>query len=102
MKKNCGSGWTSKIDTKLACVLEVDESTRLGNSIPNHHQDHIAGKGDNSPQHYNFAHKFIPVLQAMKIPAAKTAVDKYWEKLEKISAWNDESQVIDELMKKCL
>ena len=26
--------------------------------------------------------------QAMKIPAAKTAVDKEWEKLEKISAWN--------------
>ena len=26
--------------------------------------------------------------QAMKIPAAKAAVDKGWEKLEKISAWN--------------
>ena len=24
----------------------------------------------------------------MKIPAAKAAVDKEWEKLEKISAWN--------------
>ena len=26
--------------------------------------------------------------QAMKIPAAEAAVDKEWEKLEKISAWN--------------
>ena len=26
--------------------------------------------------------------QAMKIPAAKAAVDKEWEKLKKISAWN--------------
>ena len=26
--------------------------------------------------------------QAMKIPATKAAVDKEWEKLEKISAWN--------------
>ena len=26
--------------------------------------------------------------QAMKIPAARAAVDKEWEKLEKISAWN--------------
>ena len=26
--------------------------------------------------------------QAMEIPAAKAAVDKEWEKLEKISAWN--------------
>ena len=33
-------------------------------------------------------HKFIPVPQAMKIPAAKAAVDEEWEKLENISAWN--------------
>ena len=51
-------------------------------------EDHIAGKGENSLQHYNLVHKFIPMLQAMKIPAAKAAVDKEWEKLEKISAWN--------------
>ena len=38
--------------------------------------------------HYNLVHKFIPVPQAMKIPAAKAAVDKEWEKLEKIPAWN--------------
>ena len=29
-------------------------------------------------QHYNLVHKFIPMLQAMKIPAAKAAVDKEW------------------------
>ena len=39
--------------------------------------------------------------QAMKIPAAKAAVDKEWEKLEKISAWNltkvrSKKRVIDE------
>ena len=39
--------------------------------------------------------------QAMKIPAAKAAVDKEWEKLEKISAWNltkvkSKKKVIDE------
>ena len=38
---------------------------RMGNSIPNHHEDHIAGKGDNSLQHYNLVHKFIPLLQAI-------------------------------------
>ena len=37
----------------------------------------------------------------MKIPAAKAAVDKEWEQLEKISAWNltkvkSVKQVIDE------
>ena len=60
----------------------------MGNSIPHHHEDHIAGKGEKSLQHYNLVHKFIPMPQAMKIPAAKAAVDKEWEKLEKISAWN--------------
>ena len=46
MSKNCGSGGSNKIKTKLACILEADESTRLrmGNSVPNYHEDHIAGK----------------------------------------------------------
>ena len=39
-------------------------------------EDHIAGKGDNSRQHYNMVQKFIPMPQAMKIPAANAAVDK--------------------------
>ena len=66
------------VKIKLACILEAPESMRLrmGNSVPNYHQDHIAGKGDNSLQHYNLVHKFIPMPQAMKIPAAKAAVDK--------------------------
>ena len=101
--KNCGSGASNKNKTKLACILEADESTRMrmGNSIPQNHEDHIAGKGENSLQHYNLVHKFIPMPQAMKIPAAKAAVDKGWGKLEKISAWNltkvrSKKQVIDE------
>ena len=67
------------------CILEADESTRLrmGNSLPNHHEDHIAGKGDNSLQHYNLVHKFILMPQAMTIPAAKAAVDKEWENWRK-------------------
>ena len=87
--KNCGSG-SDKNTTKLACILEANESTRMrmGNSEPHNHEDHIAGKGENSLQHYNLVHKFIPMPQAMKIPAAKAAVDKEWEKLEEISAWN--------------
>ena len=65
MKKNCGSGASNKIKTKLACILEADESTRMrmGNSMPHYHQDHIAGKGENSLRHYNLVHKFIPMPQ---------------------------------------
>ena len=88
--KNCRSGGSNKIKTKLACILEADESTRMrmGNSIPSNHEDHIAGRGENSLQHYNLVHKFVPMPQATKIPASKAAVDKEWEKLEKLSAWN--------------
>ena len=44
--KNFGSGGSDKNKTKLACILEADESTRMfmGNSIPHHHEDHIARK----------------------------------------------------------
>ena len=31
-----------------------------------YHEDHIAGKGENSVQHYNLVHKFIPMPQAMR------------------------------------
>ena len=85
VKKNCASDGSNKIKTRLACSLEADESTRLrmGESLPYHHKDHIAGKGHNSLQHYNLVHKFIPMPQAMKIPAAKAVVDKECENLEK-------------------
>ena len=67
MKKNYRSGGSNKVKTKLECILEADESTRLrrGNSVPNSHEDHIAGKRENSLQHYNLVHKFIPMPQAM-------------------------------------
>ena len=94
---------SNKIQRKLACIPEANESTRMRmeNSIPQNHEDHIAGKGENSLQHYNLVHKFIPMPQAVKIPAAKAAVDKEWEKLEKISVWNvtkvkSKKSVIDE------
>ena len=81
---------TNVFMSKFACILEASESTRMRmeESLPNYLEDHIARRGDNSLQHYNLVHKFILMLQAMKIPAAKAAVDKEWEKLENISAWN--------------
>ena len=96
-------GKTNGFKSKLACILEASESTRLRmeDSLPNHHEDHIAGKGDNSLQHDNLVHKLISMPQAMKIPAAKAAVDKEWVQLEKIPAWDltrvrSNKEVIDE------
>ena len=73
----------------------------MGESLPNHYENHIAGKGDKSLQHYKLVHKFIPMPQTMKIPEAKAAVDKEWEKLEKVLAWDltkvrSKKEVIDE------
>ena len=94
---------THDFKSKFACILEASESTRLRmeESLPNCHEDEFAGKGDKSPQHYNLVHIFIPVAQAMKIPAAKAAVDKEWKILKKNSAWNmtkvrSKKQVFDE------
>ena len=109
-KKNKHGETRSKINdfkSKFACILEASESTRMRmeESLPKYHEDHIAGKGDNSLQHYNLVHKFIPMLQAMKIQAPKAAVDEECEKLEKIPAWDKtrvrkKSEVIDEAMTK--
>ena len=77
---------TNDFKAKFACILEASESTRMcmEESLPNYHEYHIAGKGDNSLQHY----KLVPMPQATKIPAAIAAVDKKWENLEKIPAWD--------------
>ena len=50
----------------VVCLHPASESTRLRmeESLPNHHEDH----------------KFIPMPQAMKIPAAKAAMGKIGEK----------------------
>ena len=80
-----------KSKKKLACILEAGESTRLrmGESLRTHHEDHIAGKGDNSLQHYNLVHKFIPMPQAMKIPAGGQGMGKLGENF---GVESDESQ----------
>ena len=94
---------TNDFKSKFACILEASEPTRvrMEESLPNYHEDHIAGKGDNSLQHHDLVHGFIPVSQAMKIPAARAAVDKEWENLKKIPAWDvtkvrSKKEVIDE------
>ena len=103
MKKNCGSGASNKIKTKLACILEADEFTRMrmGNSIPHYHEFHIAGKGENSLQHYNLVHKFIPMPQSYENSGSNNSGGQGMGKLEKISAWNltkvkSKKMVIDE------
>ena len=66
MKKNCGSGGSNKIKTKLACILEADESTRMrmGNSIPHHHEDILQEK---VKIHYSTTTWFTNLFQCLKL-----------------------------------
>ena len=95
--QNWGNGDKSKkTESKLACISEVSESTRLrmGECLPNHHDDHTAGKGDNSLHHYNLNHKFIPMLQAFKIPSSKGSsgqgMGNSWRNFRRATWWKSE------------
>ena len=71
--------------TKYACIVEGDESmrTRMEGAPHRYHEDHISGKGMNSISHYNLVRQSSPMPQAMKIPDAKAAVEKW-----RIFAWS--------------
>ena len=58
-----------------ACIVEADESARMRmeGSLYKDHEDHTAGKGIKSLNHYNPLHNFIPIPQAMKMPEAKSS-----------------------------
>ena len=60
---------TNDFRSKFPCILNASESTRMRKeeSLPKYHEDHIAGRGDNSLQHYNMVHRFNPMPQAIKM-----------------------------------
>ena len=104
-RKTCSPSDIRK--TKMACIVEADESTRkrLEGTLPEHHEHHSAGKGSNSLNHYNLVHKFISVPHEMKIPDVRAPVEKEWEKTrENTGVATDEKvrnkkEVIDEARK---
>ena len=51
---------TNEFKSKFACILEASGSTRMRmeESLPQYHEDHVAGRGYNSLQHYNLLHTF--------------------------------------------
>ena len=80
MHREIHSGHNTIQKSVHACIVEAHESARKrAEGTPSKdHEDHIAEKGFNSLSHYNLVHKFLPNLQAMKIPDAKAAVAKEW------------------------
>ena len=79
---------------KYACIVGAYESKRIRveGSLSKNHEDHISGKCMKSLSHYNLVHRFMPMLEALKIPDAKAAVEKQWEKLRNTGMAADESQ----------
>ena len=63
--KKCGNGEPNKVKPKFACILEASESTklRMGESLPTHHEDHIAGKGT---IHCNITIWYTNLFQSLK------------------------------------
>ena len=80
----------SDAKTGFSCISEAHESTRerIESATKRIHEEHIAGKGQNSVLHCDLVRGFIAMHPAMKIPDAKAAVEKEWEKLETIPAWD--------------
>ena len=91
MKKNCGSGASNKRKQDLHVFWKlVNLQDCVWENLYQIIMKTILQEGrDNSLQHYNLVHRNLFLcLKLKKIPAAKAAADKEWEKFEKISAWN--------------
>ena len=54
--------------------------------------DHISERGYVGDVHYVLVHKPIPIPEGMKIPDAKAAANKEWDKSKSLLAW-DETRV---------
>ena len=91
-RETCGT--VGQRTTKYVCIVEASGSLRIRmeGSQSKNHEDHIAGKGMNLLSHCNLVHNFIPMPEAMKIPDAKTAVEKEWKNGENTGMSVDESQ----------
>ena len=87
--ETCGEKNSIARRSKYACIVQAHEPTRKrnGKTQQKDHEDHIAGRRVHSLSHCNLVHKLIPLPQAMKFPDAKAAVDKEWETLVKLPAW---------------
>ena len=64
--KNCGNGVANKIKSKLACILEANESTRMrmGNSILSNHEDILQEK---VKIHYSITIWFTNLFLCLKL-----------------------------------
>ena len=66
---NCGEWWIQQEEKQILLAfwrLMNPQECLWETRYRQHREDHIAGKGEHSLQHYNMVHKCIPMPQAMK------------------------------------
>ena len=100
LKKNCGSGGSNKIKTKLACILEADESTRMqfDTALPSRPYCRKRRKFITALQ---FGSQIYSYASSHENSGSESSGGQRVGKLEKISAWNltkvrSKKEVIDE------
>ena len=64
--------------------LEASGNAKLADL---HHEERLAASSHSPEEYFMLIHTPIPIPEAMKMPAAKAAVDKEWEKLINEGAW---------------
>ena len=92
---------TDDFKSKFACILEASESTRMRmeESLPTYHEDHIAGRGDNSLQQYNLYTNWFLCHKQWRYPQQKQQWIKNgrnlkrsrrgtWQKSEQNQRWS--------------
>ena len=103
--QNCGNGDKSnETKSKLACILEANESTRMrmGNSIPHHHEDHIAGKGEKFMTALQFGSQFYFYASSYENSCSESSsgqgMGKNWRKIRRgnLTKVRSKKEVIDE------
>ena len=88
-----GSWWSTRSNS--------GQNGRCIKSLPNYHEAHVAGKADNSLQHYNLVHKKFSYASSYENSSSKFSSGQGMGKLEKIPAWDltrvkNKKEVIDE------
>ena len=94
--QNCGNGDKSnKAKSKLACILEASESTRLrmGESLPNQHEEDIAGKRRQFTAALQFGSQIYSYAPSHENPRSKGSSGQGMGKIgENFGVEPDESQ----------
>ena len=85
MERSVARLMISSLNLRVSWKL-VNPQECVWKNLPKKHEDHIAGKGTNSLQHYNLVHDFSIASRNEDTRSRSSSRWRIWEKLEKIPA----------------